>query len=837
MSIRAGVIVITSVLCTALSLLVALPSNAQPTGEVISIGFQQVIRPDAWIPILVRIRAGESDSGTYQLQIVQEDGDRDRVVFTRTISLTAGAGDQRFWAYFIPQSSRNRSTGNGGLPDVNAGATLSDLREHLKVYLADEEGKQINQLPLGALITDIEGPQDKIPARGTRMVLVVATGQAAPVYFPESSPQRTLVGTTENLVFVQVRFDDLPENVLGYDSVDAIVWADAPPPDPMQSSDAARLQALRQYVSGGGRLAVTHRLQWQELDRFGDMLPVSFPTIAGNRGGVRAPSLAPLADLPEVGPRWSRLPVPGVLFGLVDPLPNALTIVDGRFSETSFPGLPRRSSPLIVQRSFGSGSVSYVAFDPTDRNITSIVREGWPNFWDRVFDFRDDVRIINTAPNSQQTNPYPATVSRDLGAALTKYTELPARGAALIGIAVLFFVGYWIIAGPGSFWFLAIKKHAELNWFVFGGVALAATLLTLAVVRLVLRGGPQLSHISVVRVAEGQPAQVISRFGLYIPRDGSQKLEMAGSSPTLPATLSNMPTHWKHVDEASEFPAYLQYAVPVKDEAGVEPISIDVPYRSTLKKFEARWRGELQVGISGTAALAPIDQGIHRLSGKLTSNFPTDLRDIYLAYTRPIEGFSRSRDHVFFIPVWKSGQSLDLQRLTLIDQSVRGEIRAISTDASELTGRPEDGKYRLYGYIGQPGAPIDWDLYWYAGLRRGLQQFDADFLDSQDGVVPRTFPMLSLFSRLPPMTAQSGGGTSDRADLVRRAARHLDVSAAVAGGSLVILARSDDSPLPFDFSVNGDAVTGSGRTYWQFVIPLDRSADQQPQSSTQPTQP
>lgn len=813
---------------------------AAPSGEVVSIGFQNVFRPDTWTPMLVRLRAGEGESGTYQLQVLQEDGDRDRVLFTRTISLTSGAGDQRFWTYFIPQSGRNK-IGGSGLPDVNQAATLTDLQSVLKVYLADEQGTQIAQLPISALLTNIEGPQDRLPAIGSRLVLVVSTSQAAPIYSAEAPPLRTLVGYTEGANFISLRVEDLPENPLGYSGVDAIVWADAIPLDPSQSADAARLAALRQYVSAGGRLAVVHRQQWQELDRFADLLPVTFPQFGTTRGAVRVTSLAPLIDLPTVGELWSRTPV-NVPIGIAEARPTALVTDQLNWSGVIIDGTALPPTPLIARHTYGAGNVTYIAIDPTDRQLTSAVRQGWPFFWERVFDWRNDVRVINTTPGQSDSNPYRSSSARDIGASLIKFTELPARGAALIGVAVLFFVGYWLIAGPGLFWLLAMQKRAELNWFVFGAIALAATVFTLAVVRLVLRGAPQLSHVTLVRTADGRESQVLSRFGLYIPRDGQQRLELLGSSPTAPATLSNLPLHWKHVSDFSEFPAYLNYQVPVRDEAGVDPMILDVPYRSTLKKFEARWQGALPVGITGQPALPPPDSANLRLTGKLTSNFPTDLTNVYFVYTRPAAGFSRTRDHIFFLPTWKAGATLDLAQLT--NTSNRTEVKIISNDVTNNTARPESG-LRLYGVIGQPGASMDWDRYWLSAFQRNLS-LESPYLDSEDGLVNRSFPMLSLFDRLPPMST-STAGSEDRADILRRGARDFDVSAAVAGGALVVLATSPEAPLPIDFSVNGDVVGGSGRVYWQFVLPLDRSADSAPQlelapepvpqSAPEPTQP
>jgi hypothetical protein len=70
----------------------------------------------------------------------------------------------------------------------------------------------------------------------------------------------------------------------------------------------------------------------------------------------------------------------------------------------------------------------------------------------------------------------------------------------------------------------------------------------------------------------------------------------------------------------------------------------------------------------------------------------------------------------------------------------------------------------------------------------------------------------------------------------RPALRRLDVSPALGAGRLIVLAESDgDGPMPIPMSVDGDSVAGEGMTYYQFVLPLDRSALNQP--ATQATSP
>src|SRR3712207_6428575 len=123
----------------------------------------------------------------------------------------------------------------------------------------------------------------------------------------------------------------------------------------------------------------------------------------------------------------------------------------------------------------------------------------------------------------QNKAAYYANGSVDVGSAFLSGMEHEGRAGGLIFLAGVFFVGYWVIAGPVSYLVLLGKKRTELSWSAFALSALGATLLTVGVVRLVLRGGAEVHHVSLVRMLSagrndaGVPvsnAVVKSRVGL-----------------------------------------------------------------------------------------------------------------------------------------------------------------------------------------------------------------------------------------------------------------------------------------------------------------------------------
>src|SRR5258706_7398931 len=212
---------------------------------------------------------------------------------------------------------------------------------------------------------------------------------------------------------------------------------------------------------------------------------------------------------------------------------------------------------------------------------------------------------------------------------------LHGKGAVLVGIAVLLFLIYWVAAGPGSYLVLLKKGKALASWFIFAAIAIVAAVLTVGITKLVLRGPAELKHITVVRTAPGEPMRAHSNFGLYVPRDGDQRIEQRGPAPNRASYVTAFNLHPALVaGDSAEFPARQSYHVPVKEmhEAGQEaadPRVIYVPYRSTLKKFQAEWIGKQLDDTTPLAAgaSAPPPPGVDG-TGQVSSGKPPGNRTL-----------------------------------------------------------------------------------------------------------------------------------------------------------------------------------------------------------------
>jgi hypothetical protein len=144
----------------------------------------------------------------------------------------------------------------------------------------------------------------------------------------------------------------LPDNAIGYDAVDAVIWttADSGRLDPQQ------LRALRQYVRGGGKLACVASGEVGALARFEEMLPV----VAGGTEEWSPPSLADTAFANILfgkqtvrdadGRRVDPLAGVGLplRIGRATPKPGAVVAAWGGQGRTATPA--RRPRPLRARR-------------------------------------------------------------------------------------------------------------------------------------------------------------------------------------------------------------------------------------------------------------------------------------------------------------------------------------------------------------------------------------------------------------------------------------------------------------------------------------------------------
>lgn len=805
-------------LAGVLALVILLTSGTvfgQAKAEVEKIGFENRYRPDCWTSLVVRLTPETSKADNFQLQVKQEDLDRDHPIFTRTISLTgntegSAVREQRFRVYFKPQPT------DGGLPDANEAGrnTAKDLQEQLHVSLCTVGGKFIAPVPITTTIINVDPRTSAFSdRRGTRLILFVTDGNSRPSW----AKYELSLGLLEDVEFVGVRPDELPENVLGYDAVDGIVWMGADPAE-LKSGGDERYRALETYVRRGGHLVICTTLEWQKLLGFGDLLPVMIESMdirqdtEPMRSIVSQTRYALDTEARNVIRPWDQAKGP---FNVARATAREGSMVQEWVTWNNKTG---DRSPWLVRKVWGSGGVTWVAQDLGAASLTRPIDTGWPQVWDYVFGWKNRTKVETNQISEREKAEFAKAVGVDVGYSLLSGMELQGKSATLIVLAVVFFIGYWLVAGPGVYAYLATRRQTAASWFAFAASALAATLLTVLLVKLTLRGAPEMKHMSLVRAASGpaalnDPAYVYSRFGLYIPRDGAQQIELKDMARDSVAAITAFGVNPQHLDNGKvpEDPGP-EYYVSVRDPASDERARISVPYRSTLKKFEADWTGPITGKVQGQAKL--IDSTF--IEGSITNATGMKLKNVYVAFNYPNPAASaKYGDWILYLPSLDAGATIDLNK------EFNTESDATSTknlDIGMEKGRSPERGMKVRGRITQV-----WQPYWYGKLK-GTSFTERGYDDSNDrSGVRASFPLLSFFQRLEP-AMNKPNETPDRFELLRRGARKYDCSAALACGGLVVVAEPDGpSPIPIPMEVEGDKIEGTGATVYQFVLPLDTS--------------
>ena len=794
---------------------------AQATGQVQSIGFQGLYRPNCWTPMLVRLSPQTTESANYEIEVWQHDLDGDRPIYTRQIVLNGSdqAASQTFWVYFLPQPI------DKGLPDQTNG-TLHDLQKDLQVFLCTPSHKQIVQLPLTSTLANVDPFRDSYAnnPRGTKLILAVSSN-ASRQKQPTLDSYHKAVGEMEDVEVVALHMNELPEDPIGYESVDSIIWLDGNPAD-LATGNLDTLAAMKDYVKFGGHLIVCQSTDnWQEDLGFGDMLPVDVQGITSKNDFEPLQSMAHprwRSDdfFQSPASTWSRSKGP-YLMAKSTARPGA--VVDEWIHwKADKSATVADVTPFIARKSYGLGAVTWVAMPLTTESAPSNT-SAWPYIWDDVFGSKSDAYVL---PDRQSPDDplvartlaqYKPEGPTDLGYPLVQGLNLNSKANWMILLAILFFVVYWLVAGPGTYAYLVTKKRQGLSWFFFGISALVATAFTLMVVKLVLRGPPEIKHLSFVRVAPGEPAIVYSRFGLYIPRDGEQKLELTDTSPASVSYLSPFAEHPQQLGgDVTEFPSPTEYYVPVRDlKSDTSPV-INVDYRSSMKKFQARWVGDWSNRFTSSLKLDPNDSSLP-LSGTINNGSGVDLEDVYLAFNA-----GGDNDWMIYIPRWPKDTTYDIKR---------DFTKPLLVGKEKGFGLPGDKKI-LCDEIAGISKVHGWANYWYDHFRHGSS---GDPNTPGESDLEFVYPMLSVFNRIPamPNTLKMDNSSNDDAvELYNRGARMLDASASIAAGQVVVIAAAK-GPLPIPLQVDDEKMTGDGTVFYQFILPIDRGSLDQP--TTKPT--
>ncbi len=543
------------------------PARATVEVTVTRVGFPtlnsgSVIRNGAWMPIVVDLDLIDQSSFDGWLRTAQFDDDGDACIDAVEVHLRVETGGTATRTLYVPAS-----------PGRNSGKC--------EVELLTDRGEAVEVLSQGELT--YRASPGQVPQHVDDDAVVVLSLSAGTV-----GRVQDLVAPGDERPYIRpvsvahLSPGDLPEQWMGLEAIDYIVWDDADP----ELLTERQVGALLEWVRQGGTLLIAASRSADALTLSGPLaeaLPVTIgETMAvRNLREVRRELLEAPKD--EDGRRvadsiWLAAEFPG-------PVPVAkCTLRDGSVVEAEEDSL---GLPVVTRGRLSGGYVIYSAV--TLKDLFSASGET-SVFFDRLF-------YLNRFDNPDTERPRGISL---FYAAVTPVSFATSGGVYLL-VAALASVAYVLLATFGVWGFLSKRGWRHHSWNAFALAAIAASVLSVVVVQSRRGFGATLRQLSVIDAEAGDTVgwgtayfglktSIDRKMDLWLPADR----EAASEPHETSCFLRPLPGTMDASGERTSFADPEEYRL-IPASAVIE----DVRMRATLKRFEGRWMGPLAGRLTG----------------------------------------------------------------------------------------------------------------------------------------------------------------------------------------------------------------------------------------------
>ncbi|MEI8196522.1 MAG: hypothetical protein WCI73_11485, partial [Phycisphaerae bacterium] len=434
------------------------------TGQILQVGLDSIgreavgmsggtggwYRQGHWVPVRVRLenRSGARWSGYLAVDQADLDGDPIRCL-SRPFVLEPTLGGRDLWLYYWPR------------PDDEDYPVRS-------VQVLDERKQFVTSLPVETKpqIITTTNSEDQ---HSQRWVVVLG-----PSLLGWNAYTGTKGGVATNRVSWVPRAEGLPDQALGLDGVDVLVWqAGQDAVVPSELGEDLRVRAILEWVKAGGHLIITTGPRWLELADPAHPLAAALPMEM--RAARQTPGLALLSRyLPSLGrsrPSSDVIQVTGTL------KPGARVV--------SPPQGIGGGDPLVVTGMYGQGAVTLVTVDLSAPTFASLTSTQWLAFWQQTAGWsgvtgnapalksRAEYDELLAQPDSPlKGKEFAPSVQLDQG--LSVSVDLTRQTGVRLLLAVLFLGLYWAAACPGADLILRRKGRATWSWWIFGASVVTA---------------------------------------------------------------------------------------------------------------------------------------------------------------------------------------------------------------------------------------------------------------------------------------------------------------------------------------------------------------------------
>lgn len=825
-------------LSVAAACAVAAPAAHAQSDVSISVdtfGALRAFRPGDVTGVRVRLTSRLPEPVECLLQWDLDNADGDLVSHARPVTLVPNQPVER-WVYARTRPTERLSAAN----EEDFMLRLFQSREGARMRQIAEQGFR----PSGAA-------QPSVPVALNQGLIAVLGADRMGLETLQASLDGRNVPSMNELTHVATgnRAADLPDRWEGLSSLEAIVWrADGP-----QDVGAEQARALRQWVERGGHLVIvlpdTGDAWGLRGGGGGHAMSDLLPSTPGSRvDGVSVSSLLPaLAKGREM--RRSDATVSMTLFS-----PSKLdrgwmplvTVPDGI--------RPREAQGLafVVQRCLEHGRISIVGLDLESLHRAALVTDGLPQadvFWNRVLGRRADAPTEANYRDWEEAKP--AQLLKEPNFAGTWNAGNPrtvldaigqqGRAVGVVLVLMAFFGAYWLLAVPGVWALLNVRKRLRWSWPAFTLVALAATPVAWLIGSLAGTGSGGVRHVSV------------ADWVLPAPGDDSGASGRLRVNAWLSASLGGFRTSEVRLgDEPSRADVLLDWNPPPEGSPSRFPDTarnlraVDTPSvlactsRSTSTNLQAWWLGApppawKRVAWADTQPETVVLPGANprvSIRGTLRHELPAPLTGVQIVHVTPWLWESRH---------WGGGAFPRIEPSDLPSRPAR-MVSLPSTFAWQ--GEPLDLEKLLYPQGPLPvaakgdGALVtEVDSLFVSPLRGAgggvsAARLDAPF-DSAD--VPLHLRALGLFQLITPPEYRPGPGTSQAATVVRvqrSLGRNLDLSAWSTRPCVIVTGFMERAACPLPLRIDGETPASEGLVMVRLVFPLGGTSQPQVQPFT-----
>ena len=366
--------------------------------------------------------------------------------------------------------------------------------------------------------------------------------------------------------------NDIPDQWIALQSIDALIWSNAPAQLSMTQSEA-----ITEWVYRGGHFIVI-------LPNAGDpwALGSGSPALPELMGSVRTTRRSvPLIMLDGLIGTTKGKPAIDVTihsFGDAESFKDAFDI----------PLMTLPSGDVIaMQRTFGFGAVTIIGVDIGSGRLNSLGLPETDRFWNRIFGKRDDTPSRATIDllreDERLSQNYPIETRLSLSTIAATSIAMSTTAGGRLGMVLLIISLYWLIGCPLGHYVLKLINKKRWSWMAFLAVATFFTLSTLFFASNKSEVEYPISHFSIIDHVYGVEGQRVQGWcSVFLPEFGETPITLNGDSnsvlmPWTPADISMTPSFFNRSD--------------VTVDISKPPQSFLQPSRATTAMFDFNWIG------------------------------------------------------------------------------------------------------------------------------------------------------------------------------------------------------------------------------------------------------